>query len=74
MPKPQWRLTRQVVGTAEAQLRWDRVYRYLLQWSDQKPVELKTNQDYQTKPKEEDDENSSLCPRIYSAPGSGPNP
>jgi hypothetical protein len=65
--KRSWEIRRQVQILPDAQIRWDRAYQFLLQWSNASDLKdpVQNSDD-----KEVSDEHSDLCPCLYQSTSS----
>lgn len=66
MKQRQWTVRRHLMGTADAQQRWDRTYQYLVQWSLEVLRELPSG----LFPQESRDESCYVCASVNPATGS----
>jgi hypothetical protein len=71
--KRQWHIRRQFQAAEDGARRWDQAYQLLLHWSLLHESPPTSAPRLTQRPVEGSDENRCLCPRLDTAPTSGPD-
>ena len=69
MKPPQWTIRRSSIKTNDAQLRWDRAYQSLVQWS----AAVRGEPSFSPFTQESRDESRLVCAGVYPTSSANPN-